>query len=151
MPRILLAFLFVALPTFSQAADDDAKTVAQAFLDKGAALFSDKDAPSLAATYTDDAELVVVMKSPSETKYESKRGTAEIENFYRELFKSNDPIQAKNTIEYARHIDPDTLMVAGVFELHQGDSDLKLPFVQIREKRGASWKIHHLRVFYVGK
>jgi ketosteroid isomerase-like protein len=150
MPRILVAFLFVALPTFSLAADDDAKTVAQAFLDKGAGLFSDKDAPSLANTYTEDAELVVSMKSPSETKYEVKRGTAEIESFYRELFKKNEPIRAKNTIEYARYIDPETLIVAGVFEINQ-DETMKLPFVQVRQKRGDSWKIHHLRVFYVSK
>jgi ketosteroid isomerase-like protein len=151
MPRILVAFLFVALPTLSLAADDDAKTVAQAFLDKGAGLFSDKDAPSLAKTYTDDAELAVVMKGSSETKQEVKRGPAEIENYYRELFKTNDPIRAKNTIEYARYIDPELLMVAGVFEIRHGDTDLKLPFVQIRQKQGDSWKIHRLRVFYVGK
>lgn len=149
MRRIVLALMIATLPSFVRAADDDAKAVSQALLDKGAALFSDKDAPSLAKTYTDDAELVVVLKSPSETKTEVKRGLTEIEDFYRSLFKNNDPIRAKNTVEYAHYIGPDLLMIAGVFEVTQGET-LQVRFVQIREKRGDSWKIHHLRAYHVG-
>lgn len=149
MRRILFAFLFVALPTLSQAADDDAKTVSQALLDKGAALFSDKDAPSLARTYTEDAELVMVLKSPSETKNEVTHGRTAIEQEYQKLFKNPDPIRAKNIVEYARYIDPDTLMIAGTFELTQGET-LKLPFVQVREKRGGSWLVTSMRVYYTG-
>jgi hypothetical protein len=150
MRRILLAMLLVILPTFSRAADDDAKAVAQGLLDKGAALFSDKDAPSLAKSYTDDAELVVVMKTSSETKTEVKRGHTEIEEFYRTLFKDSQPIRAKNNVEYARYIGPDTLMIAGFIEITEKET-MKLPFVQIRQKRGASWQINHLRVYYVGQ
>jgi ketosteroid isomerase-like protein len=149
MRHILLAVMFVTLPTFVRAADDDAKAVSQALLDKGAALFSDKDAPGLAKTYTDDAELVVVLKSSSEAKTEIKRGPAEIEEFYRSLFKNNEPIRAKNTVEYARYIGPDMLMIAGVFEIVEKET-LQVRFVQIREKRGDSWKIHHLRAYHVG-
>jgi hypothetical protein len=129
--------------------DSEATTLAQQILDKGAQLYSAKDAQAMAATYTEDAELTIVSKKRSEMKTEVKHGRDAIEQTYRDLYQNAGVIQAKNTVEYARLLDTDLLLVGGVF---QPNSDsLRVPFVQVRVKQGDRWLINSLRIFLVDK
>ena len=59
---ILTLAVTLGLSVAAQAEDQDAKTVAQDVLDKGAALFDRRDAAVMAATYTEDAQLEWVEK-----------------------------------------------------------------------------------------
>lgn len=134
--------------------DDQAKAIAVKVTTAGAAAFDTKDAKAMAATYTDDAQLhwVTRNKDSSAIETESKRGRAEIEAFYVELFKGADAFHAKNTVEYARWISDDLLMIAGVFEPDtQSAEPMKLPFVQIRIRQGDAWRIMSLQVFFAPK
>jgi ketosteroid isomerase-like protein len=129
----------------SEPNDPQAQQLAEKILEKGAQLYDTKDARAMAETYTDDAEVVVVTKDRGETKTDAKRGRAEIESLYQSLFKDAGTIHAKNTVEYARLIDPEMLLICGVF---QPDTDaLRVPFVQVRVKKGDRWLISSLRIF----
>ena len=46
----------------------------------------------------------------------STDGREEIEKLYADLFKNPDTIQSKNTVEYAKLLAPDILVIAGTFE-----------------------------------
>jgi ketosteroid isomerase-like protein len=128
--------------------DQEAVGTARQFLDRGAQLYNAKDAKGLADTYTADAEIAIVSKKPGELKTEFKHGHAEIEPYYRGLFENAGRIEAKNTIEYARLLDRDMVLVAGVFQPDIHDK-LKVPFVQVRVKQGDRWLIMSMRIFLV--
>lgn len=129
--------------------DAEAMTLAQQILDKGAELYATKDALAMAATYTEDAEITLIVKKREEIKTEVKRGRFEIEQGYRDLFKDAGSIKPKNTVEYARFLDTDMLLIAGVFE--PDANSLKVPFVQTRVKQGDKWLMSNLRIFVVEK
>jgi len=143
------------LSSFASAqTDDQAKAIAVKVTTAGAAIFDTKDAKAMAATYTDDAQLqwITRNKESSAIETETKRGRAEIEAFYVDVFKGNDPFHAKNTVEYARWISDDLLMIAGVFTPDsQAPEPLKLPFVQVRIRQGDAWRIMSLQVFFAPK
>jgi hypothetical protein len=151
VPTLAAAAIMLAPAAHAQDApvDREALDLARTILDHGASLYDAKDPEVMAATYTDDAEITIVSKKSAELRTETKRGRAEIEEVYRGLFKNAGTIHSKNTVEYARRLDPEMLLIAGVF---QPNSDsLRVPFVQVRIKRGEKWLMHSLRIFLIDK
>ena len=145
--------LAMILPSAAPADDQDAKAVAQEILKKGAALFDTQDAMAMSATYTDEARLFWVEKDKSTGKYKSemKEGRSEIDKFYRDLFKdSKEKTTSKNTVEYAKFVSPDLLVIHGYFEPNT-NNDGRYSFTQERVKQGDKWLIQNLRLFVVGK
>ena len=109
MKRSAILTLVLVFPMTVQADDPDAKSVAQAVLDKGAALFDTRDAAAMAATYTEDAQLLWIDKDSStgEIKISVKKDRAEIESLYHDLFKdAKEKTTSKNTVEFARFVGP---------------------------------------------
>ena len=112
----------------------------------------------MASNYTEDAEIVLTNKTKGETKTEVRSGRVSIEEFYKNIFNGiyNDTfpgvqaLKPKNTVEYARLLDPEMLLICGFFEPHT-DHPLKVPFVQIRVKRDDRWLVSHLRIFAFSK
>jgi hypothetical protein len=146
---LILAFVLIA-PMVAQA-QDDPQALAQQILDKGSKLFDTKDAPAMAATYTEDAVFVLVAKDNTTGKYkfEERRGRSEIEDFYRKLYEGQSgPILSKNTVESARLLAPDLLLIEGRFQPNVSQG-LILPFVQMRVKQGDAWLMQSLHVFAV--
>jgi len=147
--------IVLTLPSLVLAAgpkDDEAKAVAVKVTTAGASLFDAKDAPALAATFTEEARLEVTIKEKDTNKYntEVKQGRTQIEAYYRELFKSDATYHAKNTIEFAKEIAPDLILFTGIFETDsQAAEPLKLPFIQVRKKNGEAWQVVSMQVFVV--
>lgn len=143
----LVLFLF---PALASAQEKDAKPAAQDLLNKGSVLFDKYDAAVMAETYTDDAKVVWIEKSQETGKYkiEVKDGRAEIEKFYREMFKnSKEKETSRNTVEFAKYVAPDLMLIEGVFEPNVGRG--KYAFVQERVKQGDRWLIQCLRIYIV--
>ncbi|MDB5349145.1 MAG: hypothetical protein JWN86_392 [Planctomycetota bacterium] len=153
MVRFSIVCLVLALPSIVAADDQDAKTVAQDVLKKGAALYDDQDAMSLSATYTDDARLSWVErdKSTGKFKIDVKEGRSEIDKLYRDLFKDGKAkTTSRNTVEFAKFVAPDLLIIQGYFEPNINENG-KYPFVQERVKQGDKWLIQSLRLYVVLK
>jgi len=123
----------------------EAETIAEKFLKAGSDLFDAKDAAALAATYTEDGEILLVVKEDGRIKQESKRGRADVEEFYRGLFKDKGSIDSENTVEFARLVSPEVLVVHGRFRPNTGEAEL--PFVQMRVKQGDHWLLSKLWLF----
>jgi hypothetical protein len=124
----------------------EAEQIARRVLKAGSDLFDAKNAQALAATYTDDGIIHIISKSEDGSyKNDTKRGRAEIEQFYRELFQDAAPIDSENTLEFARLIAPDLLVVHGRFRPNTGQKEL--PFVQMRIKQGPAWQLKELWLF----
>lgn len=155
IPRLsvlaIVGSALLAASSFGQdAPPDEAMKLATKLTEEGAATFSKADARAMAAYYTEDA--IVFMQSKSDDGHSVKEydGRAEIERLYADLFKEPGTIQAKNTVEYARLLAPDLLVIAGTFEPNQlAAKPMKVPFYQVRVKQGDKWLIHSLRVFVV--
>jgi uncharacterized protein (TIGR02246 family) len=133
-------------------AEDEARALAVKVTTEGAAKFNTRDAKAMAATYLDDAELTLISreKDTGAFKTEVTRGRADIEAFYEKFFKDTQEVRAKNTVEYARLLDPEMLLISGVFEPDTQSADpLRLPFVQVRVKQGDAWRIARLQLFIV--
>lgn len=128
---------------------DEAMKLATKLTDEGAATFSKADAKAMAAYYTEDAIIFLQGKNDEEHTVKEYDGKAEIERAYADLFKNEQgTIRAKNHVEYARLLAPDVLVIAGTFEPNQlAAKPLKVPFYQVRVKRGDKWLIHSLRIF----
>jgi ketosteroid isomerase-like protein len=149
--RIAILALLLANPLKLHAADTDAKALAQSILDKGAALFDTQDATAIAATYTEDAQILWFDKDSStgELKLSFKKDRSEIEQFYRDLFKdAKEKTISKNTIEYARLLAPDLLVIHGFFQPNASNNG-KYPFVQVRVKSADKWLLKTLQFFVV--
>ena len=87
-------------------------------------------------------------KDESSSKTEVKQGRTQIEAYYRELFKTDGTLHAKNTIEYAREISPNLILFAGTFVLDsQAAEPLKIHFVQVRSKQGEEWRVVSMQVY----
>jgi hypothetical protein len=148
----IFALLFV-VPISVRADDKDAKMVAQNVLDKGAALFDTRDAAAMAATYTEDAQLLWIDKDSSsgEIKVSVKKDRAEIESLYRDLYKdAKEKTTSKNTVESARFIGADLMVIHGVFQPNV-DKNGKFPFVQTRVKQGDKWLIKILQLYVIAQ
>ncbi len=126
-------------------AKSEAETIAEKFLKAGSDLFDAKDAAALAATYTENAEVLLISKKDGEIKEDVKSGRAEIEQLYRDIFKDQGAIDSENTVEFARLISPDLLVVHGRFRPDTGKPEW--PFVQMRVKRGDHWLMSKLWLF----
>ena len=152
-----IAFLAVAvtlgLTLFARADDEDAKTLAQGILDKGAALFDKRDAAAMAATYTEDAQLEWIEKDSASggIKIDTKKGREEIEAVYRDLFKeSKEATTSKNTVEYARFVGSEFLVIEGDFQPNVANEG-RFHFIQLRLKQGDKWLMRSLQLFVIAK
>jgi hypothetical protein len=142
------AALFVA-----SAADSaqDARSLTQDILTKGAALFDARDAAVMAATYAENAEVTAYSKD-NETgalKVDTRRGRADIRKLYADLFKDRSPsARCRNVVEDAHFAGPDLLVIRGTFIVDVADEH-PLPFIQVRTKQGDKWLILNLQLFGV--
>ena len=153
MKRFAIFALPFVVPFSLRAQDKDAKTVAQEVLDKGSALFDTRDAVAMAATYTEDAELLWIDKDSTtgEIKVSVKKDRSEIESLYHDLFKdAKEKTTSKNTVEYARFIGVDLMVIHGVFQPNI-DKQGKFPFVQMRLKQGEKWMIKNLQLYVISQ
>ena len=153
MKRFAIFALLFVVPFSLRAQDKDAKTVAQEVLDKGSALFDTRDAVATAATYTEDAELLWIDKDSTtgEIKVSAKKDRTEIESLYRDLFKdAKEKTTSKNTVEYARFVGADLMVIHGVFQPNV-DKQGKFPFVQMRLKQGEKWVIKNLQLYVISQ
>lgn len=140
--------LFAGRSLAQERPDAEAMKLATKLTDEGAATFSMGDAKAMAAYYTEDALVFLQGKNDDVHSVKEYDGRAEIEAFYAEHFKEPRTIRAKNTVEYARLLSDDILVIAGTFEPNQLDEKpMKLPFYQVRVKKGEKWMIHSLRFF----
>jgi hypothetical protein len=149
MKHFAIFALVYVVPVTLMAQEKDAKAVAQEVLDKGSALFDTRDAAAMAATYTEDAQLLWVDKdnSTGEIKVSVKKDRSEIESLYRDLFKdATEKTTSKNTVEFARFVAPDLMVIQGVFQPNV-DKPAKFPFVQMRVKQGDKWLLKNLQLY----
>lgn len=153
-PRFVLALTVLAAAGFvvkTQADDkktDEATTLATKLLDEGATEFSRKNAKVMARFYTEDADLRVVTRDSGGLKTDGHHGRNEIEAFYAKLFESDEKYVAKNEVEVARFLSKDLLVISGVFTPNT-EKDLKIQFVQVRQKVEKNWLIRDMQVFFV--
>jgi hypothetical protein len=150
MRYLSLFALFLGTSTAVFGQDDDAKarTLAQQILDRGAALFDKRDAVAIAATYVEDAQAMLIKREGDarDLKLEVTRGRAEIEKVYARIFKDRLPEhRCRNTVESARFLGPEMLLIQGRFALDRNQSDV-IQFVQIRARQGEEWKIVTLQL-----
>ena len=153
MKRFAIFALMFVVPFSLRAQDKDAKMVAQEVLDKGSALFDTRDAVAMAATYTEDAELLWIDKDSTtgEIKVSVKKDRTEIESLYRDLFKdAKEQTTSKNTVEYARFVGADLMVIHGSFQPNV-DKQGKFPFVQMRLKLGEKWVIKNLQLYVISQ
>ena len=152
MARLTILSLGLVLSSTlsARALDEGVKGQAQAILDKGSALFDKKDAAVMAATYTEDGQILWVAKEENSSEIGSsvKKGRAEVEAFYRgDVFKdSQEKTTSKNVVEFARLVAPDLMVIHGTFQPDVAKAG-KYPFVQVRVKQGDKWLIKTLQFF----
>jgi hypothetical protein len=151
MKRVAIFALMFMVPITLRAEENNAKTVAQDVLDKGSALFDTRDAAAMAATYTEDAQLLWIDKdgSTGEFKINAKKDRSEIESLYRDLFKdAKEKTTSKNTVEFARFVVPELMVIHGVFQPNVDKQD-KFSFVQTRVKVGDKWLMKTLQLYVI--
>jgi hypothetical protein len=155
-----VAFLAIALPAvFVHAAGsqtpkpgDEAMALATKLTEEGAATFDKLDAKAMAAYYLEDAEIALVTKDETALKVQNYIGRERIEDFYADLFKKPETIKSKNTVEYAKLLAPDVLVIAGTFDTNTLKPDsIKVPFYQTRVKQGDKWLMSSVRIYYLPK
>jgi hypothetical protein len=143
--------VLIAAPAFAQD-PDDAMQLARKLTEEGATTFNSANAKAMAAYYTHDAKVFLETKNESGAAVKEYSGRDEIEGLYRDVFKNPGTIQSKNTVEYARLLAPDLLVIAGIFEPNQQAANpLKIPFYQVRKKQGEHWLMSSLRIFVVAE
>jgi hypothetical protein len=152
MMRYGLLSLALVLSSTAWAQEADAKKLAQAILDKGSALYDTHNAAAMAATYTDDAKILWYSKTDTGTiEVGIKSGRSEIEDLYRDMFKDpNEKTTSRNTVDYARLVSPELLVIHGVFEPNVANTG-KYPFVQVRVKEGDKWLMKTLQFFAISQ
>jgi len=129
---------------------DEAMKLAKKLTDEGASTFNTADAKAMVAYYTDEAKVFFETREESGFTIKVYDGRAEIENFYADLFKDPSQVRGKNTVEYARLLASDVLVIAGTFVPNENaDDPIKVPFYQVRRKQGDKWLINSLRIFFV--
>lgn len=123
----------------------EAEQIAEKFLKAGSDLFDARDAAGLANTYGENGEILLIGEKDGEITEDIKAGRPEIEKFYGEYFKDKAAIDSENSIEFARLIAPNILVVHGRFQPNTGEA--RLPFVQLRVKQGDKWLMSKLWLF----
>jgi ketosteroid isomerase-like protein len=148
MTLMIGGIILVPTPGQGQPADE-AMNLARKLTEEGAATFSKADAKAMVAYYTENAIVFVQGKNDEGHSVKEYDGKAEIERAYADYFKGQQgTIQAKNSVEYARLLAPDVLVIAGTFEPNQlAEKPLKVPFYQVRIKQGDRWLIQSVRIF----
>jgi ketosteroid isomerase-like protein len=158
--RGVTAFVAIALlavfvqPAGSQTpkADNEAMALATKITEEGAATFDKLDAKAMAACYVEDAEIALVTKDETALKVQNYIGRDKIEDFYADLFKKPETIKSRNTVEYAKLLAPDVLVIAGTFDTNTLKADSpKIPFYQTRVKQGDKWLMSSLRIYFLPK
>lgn len=134
------------------AGDEKAQTLATELLTKGAALYDTYNASAMAATYTENAEVHLVLRDQGTGKYNSQdtRGHTAIEKLYHDLFEGKSNTKSKNIVESAHFVGDDLLIIHGTFAPDLGTNS-KIPFVQVRVKEGDNWRIMSLQLFVVNE
>jgi uncharacterized protein (TIGR02246 family) len=149
---LLLGACLVNLAPGQEQANDEALKLAKKLTEEGAATFNTANAKAMAAYYTDDAKMVLQSKDEDDISVKDYDGRNEIEKFYADIFKDPATIQAKNTVEYAKLLAPDLLVIAGTFVPNEAAAKpLKVPFYQVRIKRADKWLINSLRIFVLSE
>lgn len=146
MRALTIAALALLAPAAARA--QDAAELAKKLTTEGAATFETRNAHAMADSYLDDAVVTLLIKNAQsgELKLDTRQGRSAIEALYQDLFKDGKPVQAKNTVESARFLESDVLLITGTFEIvHEGNT-LRLQFVQVRHQQGGGWKIATLQV-----
>lgn len=147
---IVLGVLLI-LPASGQNADE-ATQLAKKLTEEGSTTFNTANAKAMAAYYTDDAKVFLQSKDDNGISVKEYDGREEIEKLYADLFKNPGTIQSKNTVEYAKLLAPDIVVIAGTFEPNTLDpKPLKVPFYQVRIKQSDKWLMSSLRIFIVGE
>jgi hypothetical protein len=154
--RCLIAATLVAtlaLSSLGTAGDapaaEEAKALASRLLDAGAATFDRRDAVGMAATYEEDARIILVKsrRDAEGVELDIRSGREAIRKGYEEVFSNRQPDhRCRNTIEHAERLNERTLLIRGRFALNrdQGDS---VTFVQTRVRTGAEWRIAVMQLF----
>lgn len=142
---VALAFAGPAKGRADAPPKSEAEQIAEKFLRAGSDLFDAKDAAGLANTYSENGEILIIGEKDGEITEDIKAGRPEIERFYAEYFKDKGAIDSENTVEFARLIASDILVVHGKFRPNTGEA--KLPFVQLRVKQGEKWLMSKLWLF----
>jgi hypothetical protein len=155
---IALALAFVAMmllvPSSRAAGRDDDKPADEAtklavkLTEEGAATFDTLKAKAMADYYLEDAQIDLVSKNDEGVKTDVHKGRDEIEKFYAKMFEKPETIKSRNTVEYARLLSPEVLVIAGRFDTNTLKPDsIKVPFYQVRVKKADKWLMSHLRIF----
>ncbi len=127
---------------------DEATTLAVKLTEQGAATFDTFNAKAMADYYIEDGEIALVTKEDGGLKIQTQKGRAEIEKFYADVFKKPETIKSRNTVEYAKLIAPDVLVIGGTFDTNTLKPDSpKVPFYQVRVKKGEQWLLSSVRIF----
>jgi hypothetical protein len=116
-------------------------------------LFDTRDAAAMAATYTEDAELSLLIKDKDTGTYRAQvtRGRSAIERGYQNIFKDRKAgTTSQNVVEYAHYIGTDLLIIHGTFTLDVNQEG-SYSFVQVRAKQGEKWLIMSLQLFVVSE
>jgi ketosteroid isomerase-like protein len=145
---VLLGTSLVVAVSGQEQGPDEATKLAKKLTEDGAATFNTANAKAMAAYYTDDAKIFLQTKDQNGVTVKEYDGREEIERAYADLFKDPATIQSKNTVEYAKLLAPDLLVIAGTFVPNLAAAKpLNVPFYQVRVKHGEKWLIHSLRIF----
>ncbi len=146
---LLGACWITATPGQNQGADEALK-LAGKLTEEGATTFNTADAKAMAAYYTDNAKVFFQTREEGEISVKVYDGRAEIEKLYADLFKDPSQVHGKNSVEYAKLLASDVLVMAGTFVPNETAAEpLKVPFYQVRVKKDDKWLIDSLRIFYV--
>lgn len=130
--------------------DGEAKKIAVKVTTAGAATFDTLNASAMAAYYDEDARLSLVTRDGDDFKTEYHNGRGEIEAFYAKLFEKRETIKSYNDVTAARLLAPDVLAIDGTFDTNTLKPDSpKIPFHQVRVKRGDKWQVLSMEIFYV--
>ena len=149
----LLTLTLLLAPATAAAQDGGATDLARDILIRGADLFDKRDAAAMAATYLENAEIIVIKRDtgPDRIDVETIRGQAEIEKAYAKIFKDRQPEhRSRNTIELARFLGPDMLLIKGRFAMNREQSDIG-EFVQIRARDKDQWKVVTMQLMALPK
>jgi len=155
---LALALVVITLPVVpsrgaghdGEKAPDEATKLAMKLTEEGAATFDTFNARAMADYYLDDAEINLVSKNEDGLKVEVYKGRGEIEKAYAKLFEKPETIKSRNTVEYAKLVTPELLVIAGTFDTNTLKPDsIKVPFYQVRLKKGDKWMMSYVRILVV--
>ena len=132
---------------------DEATKLAAKLTEEGAATFDTFNAKAMADYYLEDGEISLITKEEGRLKFQDFKGKAEVEKEYGEVFKKPETIKSRNTVTYARLVNPEILEIAGTFDTNTLKPDsFKVPFYQVRHKQGDKWLIAKMQIMvFLGK